>query len=295
MKVAVTGANGAVGRAIVAVAPSHGVDLIAAVRSEGAAAAVRALDSTAHVVRVSYADDAGLMPAVEGTAAMIHLAGILVERPGSTYETANVETTRRVVQAAARAGVRKIVFVSAIGADARSANRYWRSKADAEALVRASGVPFTVLRVPMLLGPATEAGDALRRRLSHRTIWLLDGGRTVQQPLDVDDLAHAALLACATGVATDRTLDLVGPVAVTAREVVERAARLMGRRVRILPVPARPVRLALRVGRRVENRGRLDALEVLTTDTRLDPGPAARALGIALTSLDRMIQRSLAP
>jgi nucleoside-diphosphate-sugar epimerase len=148
----------------------------------------------------------------------------------------------------------------------------------------------------MLLGRATEAADTLRRHLRHRTVWLLDGGRTMQQPLDADDLAHAALIACATGVATDRTLDLVGPVAVTAREIVERAARLMGRRVRIVPVPARPVRLALKVARRVAGRGwSPDALDVLTTDTRLDPTPATRALGIELTPLDRMIQRSLTP
>ena len=296
MKVVVTGANGAAGRAIVATARSHRLDLVAAVRSERAAAVIRALDSTTGVARVSFDDGASLDAALAGAAAVIHLPGILVERGDATYEVANVETTRQTVEAATRQGVRKIVLVSAVGADARSANRYWSTKGVAEALVRASGIPYTVLRVPMLLGRGTTAAVALRRRLRHRRSWLLDGGRTLQQPLDVDDLARAAIAACDAGVAPDRTLDLVGPVAVPAREIVERAARMRGERIRIIAVPASPLRLALWVARHVTGHGfSPETLEVLTTDTRLDPRGAARACGIELTPLDRTIERSLEP
>ena len=298
MRVAVTGANGAVGRAILRGAPHCAVplDLVAAVRSERAAADLHPLAGAARIVRVSYDDAASLTAAFEGAAAVIHLAGILVEGRGSTYEDANVETTRQVAEAAKRRGVAKLVFVSASGADERSANRYWRTKGAAEAVVRASGVSHTILRVPMLLGRGTEAATALRRRLSHRTVPLPGGGRTLQQPLAVDDLARATLTACDPGVAKDSTLELVGPAAVPGREIVERAARLMAHRVRMVPVPVWPVRLALAVVRRVGVRGfSTDALEVLTTDTKLDPAPAARELTIALTSLDDMIRESVQP
>jgi uncharacterized protein YbjT (DUF2867 family) len=136
----------------------------------------------------------------------------------------------------------------------------------------------------------------VRRRLRRRWGWLLDGGRTLHQPLDVEDLARAAIAACDPGVATNRTLELVGPVAVPMRQIVERAARMRGGRVRIVALPASPLRLALRVVRGVTGRGfSPDVLEVLTTDTRLDPLPAARALGLELAPLDRMIERSLEP
>ena len=295
---AVTGANGAVGRAILRVASLRAapVELVAAVRSERAAGELTPVAGSARVVRVSYDDAASLRAAVAGAAAVIHLAGVLVERPGTTYEDANVETTRRVADAAERGGVRKLVLVGAVGADDRSPNRYWRTKAAAEMVVRGSGIPYTVLRVPILLGAGTEAAAALRRRLGRDVVPLLGGGRTLQQPLAVDDLARGALAACEPGVAADRTLDVVGPAPVTDREIVERAARLSGRRVRIVPVPVGLVRLALAVGRRLGRHGLSpDALEVLTTDTRVDPAPAVHALGLALTTLDAMIRESLRP
>ena len=144
--------------------------------------------------------------------------------------------------------------------------------------------------------PSSRAAGALRRRLGHRMVPLLGHGRTRQQPLAVDDLARAALIACDSSVARDRTLELVGPVSVPGREIVERAARLMGRRISVVPVPVGPVRFALAIVRRAGGRGfSPEALEVLTRDTKLDPAPAARELGIALTSLDDMIRESLRP
>ena len=118
MRVAVTAANGAVGGAILRSAPSHRPvppDLVAVVRSEHAAARLRRPAGAARVVCVSYDDAASLGAAFEGAAAVVHLAGVLVERPGSTYEDANVETTRRVADAAKRCGVTKLVFVATGG------------------------------------------------------------------------------------------------------------------------------------------------------------------------------------
>ncbi len=294
MSVVVTGANGAVGRAILRAVPRP--EVVAAVRSERAAAELRLVAADTRVIRVSYDDVASLTAACERATAVVHLAGVLVERAGSTYEAANVETTRRVVDAARGAGVAKVVLVSAVGADERSTNRYWRSKGEAEVIVRTCGMASTILRVPMLLGRGTEAAAALRRRLDRRVVALLRGGRTVQQPLAVSDAARAAIGACDPVTAAGRTLELAGPTPVTDREILDRAARLLGRRVRIVPVPAWSARLALGALRLAGRRGfSLDALEVLTTDTRLDPAPATRALGLGPASLDEMIRESVRP
>ena len=245
-------------------------------------------------MRISYDDPASLKAAFTGAAAVIHLAGTLVERPDSTYEIANVETTRAVAEAAAFCGVGKLVFVSANGADPRSRNRYWRSKGDAEVVVRASTCEHTILRAPLLLGPGTEGTAALQRHLRKETVVLPGGGRHLQQPLHVDDLARASMVAAGLGIAKNRTLELVGPVSLPDRELLVRAAKVLGRTLRIRSLPLVPLRLVLAVRRRFSGGGfSPDVLEVITANTQLDPLPAAAELGIQLTGVDEMISQSL--
>ena len=268
--------------------------LIAAVRSDRAAEEIRRLLGNGSTsARISYDDPASLDAAFRDASAIIHLAGILVERPGSTYQQANVASAQSVVEAAQRCAAQKFVLVSATGADERSSNGYYRSKGQAEAMVRASGLCYTILRAPLLLGPETEGAAALERNASGPKAKLIGGGRNLQQPLYVDDLARAALAACQPSIASNRTLDLVGPVSLPERELVERAARLLGRQVRVSSIPKGLLSFALSIRQRVSGPGfSPDAVEVITADTRLDSRPAASELGIQLTGIDEMIKNS---
>jgi NADH dehydrogenase len=298
MKVVITGANSATGQAILRCASQHGgapIPLFAAVRSERAADEIRALlGEGSTLVRISYDDPGSLDAAFEGASAIIHLAGILVEGPGSSYQQANVESARGVVEAAKRNAVEKFVLVSAMGADEKSSNGYYRSKGRAEALVRASSLSYTILRAPLLLGPATEGAAALARNASGPKAKLIGGGRNFQQPLYVDDLARAAIAATQPAVAHNRTLELVGPVSLPERELVERAARMLGHQVRIGSIPKGLLTVALTIRRRLSGPGfSADAVEVITANTRLDSRPAASELGIQLTGIDEMIKKSL--
>jgi uncharacterized protein YbjT (DUF2867 family) len=298
MRIVITGANSASGQAILRCAPEAGVSssaLVAAVRSDRAADEIRPLLAEgSSLAKVSYDDPNSLDAAFRGASAIIHLAGILVEGPGSTYEQANVATARGVVEAAKLAAVAKFVLVSAIGADEKSSNGYYRTKGQAEGVVRASGLCYTILRAPLLLGPETEGAAALARNARGPKAKLIGGGRNFQQPLYVDDLARAAIAATQPSVASNRTLDLVGPVSLLERELVERAARLLGHEVRISSIPKGPLSFVLAIRQRVSGPGfSRDAVEVITANTRLDSRPAASELGIHLTGIDEMIKRSL--
>ncbi len=297
MRIVITGANSATGQAILRCASENGAaanELVAAVRSAQAADQIRTLLGAAStVIRISYDDPGSLDAAFHGANAIIHLAGILVERPGSTYQQANVAPGLSVVEAAKRCAVEKFVLVSATGADETSSNGYYRSKGQVEGLVRSSGLSYTILRAPLLLGHATEGAAALARNASTPKARLIGGGRNFQQPLYVDDLARAAIVAAGPSVALNRTLDLVGPVSLPERELVERAARLLGHQVQISSIPKGLLSFALAIRQRVSGPGfSPDALEVIAADTRLDPGPATNELGIRLTGLDEMIQNS---
>jgi uncharacterized protein YbjT (DUF2867 family) len=295
MQIAITGANSAVGQAILRRGEAEPNTLVAAVRSDRAADQIGPLlGAHSRLVRISYDDSVTLDTALRGASAIIHLAGILVERPGSTYEQANVAPVRSVVEAAKRCAVEKIVLVSATGADEASSNGYYRSKGRAEALVRESGMNYTILRAPLLLGPGTEGAAALVRNASGRKAKLLGGGRNLQQPLLVDDLARAALIAAQPSIARSRTLNLVGPVSLPERELVKRTARLLGHEIKISSIPKGLLSFVLAIRRRISGPGfSPDVLDVITADTKLDPQLAAEELGIRLTGIDEMIKSSL--
>ena len=175
-----------------------------------------------------------------------------------------------------------------------SSNGYYRTKGQAEAAVLASGLCYTILRAPLLLGPETEGAAALARHARGHRASLIGGGRNFQQPLYVDDLARAALAAAQPSVATNRTLDLVGPVSLPERELVERAARMLGHEVRVSSIPKGLISLALAIRQRLSGPGfSPDAVEVITADTRLDSWPAVSELGIHFTGIDEMIKKSL--
>jgi uncharacterized protein YbjT (DUF2867 family) len=110
----------------------------------------------------------------------------------------------------------------------------------------------------------------------------------------VDDLARAALAAAQPSVASNRTLDLVGPVSLPERELVERAARILGHEVRVSSIPKGLLSLALAIRQRFAGPGfSPDAVEVITANTCLDSRLAASELGIHLTGINEMIKKSL--
>ncbi len=294
MKIAIAGANSAIGQAILR-GPPEGVDFVAAVRSRRAAEQLPPLpNSTSRVALISYDDPESLGSAFQEADAVIHLAGLLIERPDSSYERANVQTTGAVVEAAAQCAVDKFVLVSAIGADERSTNRYFKTKGQAEALVKVSGLTYTILRLPLLLGRETEGAAALRRQIHRPRAWLIGGGGHLEQPLDVEDVATAARSAASSDRAQDRTLELAGPVTLSHRQLILRSAHLLGHQIRISSIPKGLIKTVLAIRQRIVPAGfSPDVLEVITADTRLDPNPAAAELGIELTGLDEMIQHSL--
>ena len=152
----------------------------------------------------------------------------------------------------------------------------------------------TTLSLSVLLGPVTEGGAALRRNSSGTKTKMIGGGRNLQQPLYVDDLARGALAAAQPATASKLTLDVVGPVSLPDRELVERAARMQGHEVEIGSINKGLLCFVLGIQRKFSGPGfSPDVVEVIMADTRVDPQPAATALGIQLTGVDEMIKESL--
>ncbi|MCY4024826.1 MAG: NAD(P)H-binding protein [Acidobacteria bacterium] len=289
--VAITGANSAVGTALLArVADQDALAAVALVRRPEARDGLPAAPCiTVEVTR--YDEPERLTAALSGADSVVHLAGILFESPTTRYETANVEATRALVAVARGAAVGHVVFVSSLDADPRSTNGYFRSKGEAERLLAESGLDAAIIRTPLLLGPDTAGGRALRRAAAQRSVRVLGGGVHTLRPLDVDDLCDAVLRCCAQPAAGVQTHELVGPEPLRYRELLERTAALLGHEIDVRSTPVLLARLGAGLTGLVRTGGMTrDVIDVITSDESVERN-ADGDLGIQLTPLSDTLSK----
>jgi len=293
MTIAITGANSSVGQSLLRHLARLGEDeVIAVVRSEGAAVSLPSSSRIAVRV-VAYEDEDALAHALSGADCVVHLVGILIEGKGTSYESANVGTAKSVARAARRAGLGHLVLVSVIGASAGSRNRYFRTKAEAERAFADTGIPSTILRTPILLGPGAAGAAALSRMVRTGTARLLGGGTYTMRPLDTDDLDAALVAICRAPPAGTRTLELVGPEPVTYRALVERAARCAGAEVTLGTLPIGLAKVGAWLGSAFKGGGvSPTVVDVITRDEVVQENAAAE-LGLELTPLDETLSKIL--
>ncbi len=179
-----------------------------------------------------------LAAAMTGVQAVIHLVGIITETSRVTYEEAHTEATRNVLAAAKGAGVGRWVQMSAIGTRPHARSRYHKTKWAAEELVRNSGLDWTILRPSLIYG--YDEKDRLLNLLRMVLSWpldelqlyslpLLNGGESLIQPISVREVAHCFAHAPTKEAAIGRTFDLVGPVAMSWREMIFKILAALGK------------------------------------------------------------------
>jgi uncharacterized protein YbjT (DUF2867 family) len=144
---AVTGATGFVGRAVLEEAARKGLDVRALTR--------RPQKTTAGVEWIAgdLRDRRALMKLVKNAEAVIHVAGVINTHDPMGFHLGNVEGTLALIEAAVASGVPRFVFVSSLAAREPKLSKYGASKAHAEKLVKASGLDWTIVRPPAIYGP----------------------------------------------------------------------------------------------------------------------------------------------
>lgn len=234
MRVAISGAGGFVGRNVIAALLEGGsaADIRALVRERPSAPAE--LPPGVEIREVDVTRPETLRGAFDGVDAVVHTVAIPTERHGS-FERVNAEGTRAVVREAERAGVRRIVHVSAIGASPESPYPFLRTKGAGQAAVEASAIPHVVLRPSILFGPGDDFFPRLRFSLRFPIVPLPDGGKARFQPLHVLDLAMAIRSALQGSVVG--AYEVGGPAPVSYREMLGEAMRAYGVRRPTMPLP----------------------------------------------------------
>lgn len=235
--VAVIGATGFVGSALVPVLTAAGHRVIAVSRSG------RSGPGWGPEVEARAADvvtGRGLDEALDGADAVVHLVAIPRESKGRRFLAVNVRGTERVVAVAERAGIRRFVHLSALGVVDDPRLAYLHSKWQGERAVRESGLDWVVLRPSLLFGP----GDGFFRLVRTTLKWWSPGivaipgrGDARFQPLAVDDLARAVERGVTDDAHVRQVHEIGGPEWVTYREIVDRVMAATGMRRLKLPMP----------------------------------------------------------
>jgi NADH dehydrogenase len=238
MKIAITGGTGFVGSHLAQrfLADGHEIVLLSrTARRQGSQ-----LDHPARATHVSsdLADIDVLARAFAGCDAVAHCAGINREIGRQTYQRIHIEGTHNVVEAAKRAGVRRIALISFLRARPDCGSPYHESKWAAEQIVRNSGLDYTIVKAGMVYG----RGDHMLDHLSHGFYTLpilatVGFKQKAIRPLAVDDLVRVLHAALVDGRLSQRTIALTGAEELYLSDAAGRVAQVLGLRIWMFPAP----------------------------------------------------------
>jgi uncharacterized protein YbjT (DUF2867 family) len=237
MRIALTGGTGFVGSHTARTLIAGGADVVVIARRPNAAL----FPDPAHVTwaTANINDEIALRSVFEGCDAVVHCAGINLERGPQTYETVHVRGTEAVVGAARAAGVKRIALVSFLRARPACGSGYHESKWAAEEIVRRSGIPYTVLKPGVIYGRGDHMLDHLSRAFRTFPVFLLVGLRSQRliRPVAVADVARILAAAIRDDRLAGLTVPVFGPEQLTLSAAVRRVAHVAGCHPVFLPAP----------------------------------------------------------
>ena len=239
MKIAITGGTGFVGGHLARRLVAEGHEVILLSRAAAKKDRTRTADFSSVTCVAADLSDSGLLAAAfAGCGAVAHCAGINREIGLQTFPRIHVDGTRNVVEAAQRAGVRRIALMSFLRARPDCGSPYHESKWKAEEIIRNSGLDYTIVKAGMVYGRGDHMLDHLSHSLYTVPIFAKVGLREKPiRPLAVDDLVQVLHAALVDGRLTRQTIAITGAEQLHLSEAARRVAEVLGRRLLILPAP----------------------------------------------------------
>ncbi|WP_437837005.1 SDR family oxidoreductase [Sorangium sp. So ce1153] len=230
--VLVLGGTGLTGRRLVEALLQEGFLVRCAVRNLDAARA--RLPAAAELVRGDIADRASIEGAVRGCEAVFNCVHTLSPQkgaaPGETFVDTEVRGLENVVAACRIHGVRRVLYVTFLGITPDTRSIWARGRWKAEQMLLGSGLDVTILRPGQIVGRGGFGFDTTLANARRRVALILGSGRSRMQNIALDDLVHYLVRSLDEPRTFGRAFDVGGDEAFTTDEMVDVAARVLGRR-----------------------------------------------------------------
>ena len=212
------------------------------------------------IVRGDLLEPRTYRPALASSTVVVHLAATTGRASKSQHFRVNTHGTEMLLHECESAGVRKFLFVSSIAAGFpdRRDYHYAEAKVRAEDAVRRSNIPFAILRPTMILGPGSAVLAGLERLALLPVVPVFGDGRTIVQPLHVDDIVRAIIDVVEQDKFENATYEIGGPQLLPIEELLQRIREARsGSRGRVIHIPTGLLRGPLRVAEKVGLTGLL--------------------------------------
>jgi uncharacterized protein YbjT (DUF2867 family) len=289
----VFGGSGFIGRYIVKRLTHKGFVVRVAVRDTEAALFLKPMGAVGQVVPLYAAltDEPTVHRAIAGADLVVNTVGILAERRRGDFERIHAAGAGLVARLAAKAGVGRLVHMSAIGADPNSPSRYAASKGVGERLVHEAFADATILRPSLVCGPEDQLFNRFAAMARVLPFMPVICGDAQFQPVYVGDVADAVMAALVQLGAVGAVYELGGPRVWQFRELLAYILAETGRPRRMVDIPLFLARLQARFMELLPGKPLTrDQLVMLQRDNIVGPDrPGLKELGIVPTPLELVV------
>jgi uncharacterized protein YbjT (DUF2867 family) len=292
-RVTVFGGTGFVGRRVV----RHLSESTATVRIASRHPARTEGDNVEQIVADAH-DERSVEAAVVGADGVVNAISLYVEHGGDTFHSVHVEVAARIARVARRAGIRRFVHLSGIGADAASPSPYIRNRGEGEAAVQAAFPGAVVIRPAVMFAPDDAFLTTILGLLRTLPAYPLFGdGRTRLQPVYVDDVAAAIAQVLRQTQRPYPIYELAGPRVYSYEELLRTIARTAGLRPVLVRIPFAFWNAAAGLAEILPHppltRNQVELMQVDTTAS--DSRPGFGLLGISPRSLEEELKAMFKP